>query len=471
VADLKYSVGIETGAAVTAVNALKGQIRALTGMIAGKFTAASLVAFTQSLFQMADEMSDMADNVNISMESLLGFQSAVLPAGVKLDQLTMSMGKLRAVQGDLIKGSGSTDASMNGLAAAFAKLGLPIEQVVAMPLDELIVAIGKAMNDTTSPTEAFSAVCDIFGQRIGPRMTQALRDIGTIGLDGIQAKGKPAADAMSKLAGAADTAEVSINALKIASAEGIDVAAKLWVANTNAIGDYIAALIEGKSMFGALVDAWKGAKEPFKEKPKPPAPPPVAPGDDPAVKALRAREAAEKAKEDEKVAKDRAERIQRLRERLEERPSLSPSRMGDTEIATRLEGSSKKLEDLKFSKGFVDDEEKRLQIALQIRDTEQEIRDLKDEQKKREYDYALARAQQAEDDWKNPEQAAAREATLDTSAPDRFARLGLFIGGAGGPTVDFQRRAAVATELVARNTKRIEEKIATGGNNAATWGS
>jgi hypothetical protein len=464
-ADLKYNVGIETGAAVTAVNHLKDQIGQLTGLIAGKFTAGSLIAFTADIFRMADQMRDMADNVNISMESLLGFQSTVLPAGVKLEQLTMSMGRLRAVQGDLIKGNPV-------LTAAFTQLGLPIEKVVAMPLDELLVAIGRGMVDTKSQTEAFSAVCDLFGARIGPKMVQALRDIGTQGLDGIKSKGAPAAEAMNKLAGAADTAEVSLNAIKLVSAEALNIGAKLWVSETNAIGDYIVALKDGKSTFGALVDAWKGAKEPFQKKPTPPATTPVSPDEDPAVKALRARQAAEQAKQDEKDAKERNARIQSLREKLDYRAPISPGRMGDAAIATRLAGASDTVEQLKFSQGFIDDEEKRLQITLRIRDAEEEITALKDEQKKREYDYQLGLAEDAaKEQKKKEEEQSAGEMLSNTSAPDRYAKLGLFIGGAGGPSVDYQRRAAVATELVAKNTKRIEEKMTSGGSSTSTWGS
>jgi hypothetical protein len=55
-------------------------------------------------------------------------------------------------------------------------------------------------------------------------------------------------------------------------------------------------------------------------------------------------------------------------------------------------------------------------------------------------------------------------------APDKWAKLGMFIGGAGGPSVDYARRAAVAGEQMVKGIKRVEDKIKP-GVGAAVWAS
>jgi hypothetical protein len=54
-------------------------------------------------------------------------------------------------------------------------------------------------------------------------------------------------------------------------------------------------------------------------------------------------------------------------------------------------------------------------------------------------------------------------------ASDRFARLGMFIGGAGGPSVDYARRTAVATELINKGIQRVIDKIQPSGSTTAAW--
>lgn len=68
-------------------------------------------------------------------------------------------------------------------------------------------------------------------------------------------------------------------------------------------------------------------------------------------------------------------------------------------------------------------------------------------------------------------EAASSRADLGAMTTDRLARIGGFIGGAGGPAVDYARRTAAATENLVRDMKQLPAQLArvmpAGG--AAAW--
>jgi hypothetical protein len=54
---------------------------------------------------------------------------------------------------------------------------------------------------------------------------------------------------------------------------------------------------------------------------------------------------------------------------------------------------------------------------------------------------------------------------------DQWAKVGLFVGGSGGPAVDYNRRTARATELTAVAVNRMVEVVGklAGSQGAAVW--
>jgi len=68
--------------------------------------------------------------------------------------------------------------------------------------------------------------------------------------------------------------------------------------------------------------------------------------------------------------------------------------------------------------------------------------------------------------------AAAGVKGLGDLMADRLTKIGGFIGGAGGPAVDYARRTAAATERVANDIRQLPTQLARlmPSSAAATWG-
>lgn len=221
----------------------------LGGMIAGAFSVGAIMAFGRRLLTMADDMQTAANTFGVSMQSMIGLGNAMAESGIKSESFLRILGKLQEAQSKVIAGD-------TRMAAGLKILGISQEQFVSLGVDDLLARIAKAYADAGGSAEAFGAINDIFGERIGPQMIEVLQRINTEGLDKFRQSAEGAAAGMSELARASDTFEKLGNDAMVWAAKTVgamqEVAAKAGqISSQGAGGGFVAGL---KSYVRMLVD-------------------------------------------------------------------------------------------------------------------------------------------------------------------------------------------------------------------------
>lgn len=213
----------------------------LKGMIAGAFTISAITSFTKSLMNMADDMMTTAETFGLSVESVLALQSAMAGSGMGAEDMMRIFGRLKDSQAEV--------ANKNKIMLdAVAALGIGYQEFMALPIDRLLARIGEKYVEAGRSTQAFGAISDIFGQRIGPAVIEVLERINTQGLDGFIEKSKEAADATRQFAAASDYLEESIVRMKQTSMTTMSKVVELLASSANVY----ARMLEGKSYSEAV---------------------------------------------------------------------------------------------------------------------------------------------------------------------------------------------------------------------------
>lgn len=237
----------------------------LKGMIAGAFTVGAVVNFTRSLLDMADDMATTAQTFGLSIESVLGMQSAMAGTAIGAEDMMRVFGRLKDSQSEV--------TNKNKLMVDAVKaLNIDLKEFASLPIDKLLAKIAEQYEASGRATEAFGAINDIFGQRIGPAMIEVLDRINAEGLDAYIAKSAEAAEATRKFAEASDKLEETMIRVKQAS--------MTWAAGLIGAVEDAAAVLGRMSAGESFKDAvLSRAIELLQNQPEPAAPasPPSTP--------------------------------------------------------------------------------------------------------------------------------------------------------------------------------------------------
>lgn len=276
------------------------QLAGLKGIIAGAFSVGAIMSFGRMMLKTGDDLQTAAQTVGITMEAMLGLQSAMAASGIQADTMLKIMGKLKSTQGEVVNG-------VKTYTDAIADLNISQEEFVGLNVDQLLELLAKKYSEAGGSAQAFNAINKIFGERIGKDLIEVFGRLNKDGLDAFTEKSKGAADGMRALANASDVFEKIWNGIKQGTAGSISLFQKL----TKGIGDtavewgvYDKAISEGKSRREALQEMLKFralmAKADAVNKAETPA------DTKPDLDALKARKEAEAAAAKEKADKEAA---------------------------------------------------------------------------------------------------------------------------------------------------------------------
>jgi hypothetical protein len=179
----------------------------LKGMIAGAFTVGAVVNFSRSLLDMADDMATAAQTFGLSIESVLGMQSAMAGTAIGAEDMMRVFGRLKDSQSEVANKNKT-------MVDAVVALNINLKEFASLPIDKLLEKIANQFEASGRSTKAFGAISDIFGQRIGPAMIEVLDRINAEGLDAYIAKSSEAAEATRKFAAASDKLEETMIRVK-----------------------------------------------------------------------------------------------------------------------------------------------------------------------------------------------------------------------------------------------------------------
>jgi hypothetical protein len=150
-----------------AITLLRNSAVHMTAFVAGQ------VAFVGSIAKAGEAIHNTAGNIGIGLMEYQDLAYAANRAGVSNSQFDSLLRKLNHTIGEA--GAGSASAT-----AAFARLGLSHQALMAMPTEARMPMIAESMKGTSSETERAYLAQTLFG-RGGEQMAQILKD-GAAGL-------------------------------------------------------------------------------------------------------------------------------------------------------------------------------------------------------------------------------------------------------------------------------------------------
>lgn len=157
------------------LESFKGKMASVRKALAGAFSVAIVAKFAKSVIDLGSKISDIAGQTGMSVESWQVFSRVASDAGIKVEQIQNAMLKLRQSQDSAIASGGIMEKS-------FASLGLSIEQVASMRVDELFEAISDAIVLSNHGAEEMRAITTIIGEDNAPKMLEIFNRIGTEGI-------------------------------------------------------------------------------------------------------------------------------------------------------------------------------------------------------------------------------------------------------------------------------------------------
>jgi hypothetical protein len=138
----------------------------------------AFVALSKGAMELAGSLADASANIGINVESLQALQAQHKRNGVSNEDLTTALQKTKAAVISAAEGDIKAEAALR-------KLGLASADLIKLPLAEQYAAIAKGAAGAKNSNEAFSAVADLLGAKVGPRLMGSLKELGEVGLPGV----------------------------------------------------------------------------------------------------------------------------------------------------------------------------------------------------------------------------------------------------------------------------------------------
>ena len=161
-ADLSYTVDVNTTAGVTNLQKLQDKVTALSGKfttLQTSVTALFLGATVKGAMAFADAISDIATATNIATENVLGFSHAVEMNGGSSEGAQKALTKLGIAIGDAADGS---DKAQN----AFARVGVTLTDLRNLSEKQILAKTIKGLADIKDASIRASAQAAIFGKTL-----------------------------------------------------------------------------------------------------------------------------------------------------------------------------------------------------------------------------------------------------------------------------------------------------------------
>jgi len=120
----------------------------LKGIIAGAFTVGAITNFSRATIDLASDLRDVADSLNINVELMQKMANSVALAGGKLEDLqkfAFDINKSRQEAVDDPKGKA---------AGAFGRLGMTSSDISSLPIQDFILKLQRAFANGATASEA-----------------------------------------------------------------------------------------------------------------------------------------------------------------------------------------------------------------------------------------------------------------------------------------------------------------------------
>ena len=185
--------GMDSSGVKTELKSLKRSVLSFAEDFAKLGAAAGVgafVALSKGAVELAGSLADASANIGINVESLQALQAQHKRNGVSNEELTKALEKTKTAVISAAEGDIKAEAALK-------KLGLASADLIKLPLAEQYAAIAKGAAGAKNSNEAFSAVADLLGAKVGPRLMGSLKELGEVGLPGVTKGAQEAGQVMS----------------------------------------------------------------------------------------------------------------------------------------------------------------------------------------------------------------------------------------------------------------------------------
>ena len=185
--------GMDSSGVKTELKSLKRSVLSFAEDFAKLGAAAGVgafVALSKGAMELAGSLADASANIGINVESLQALQAQHKRNGVSNEELTKALEKTKTAVISAAEGDIKAEAALK-------KLGLASADLIKLPLAEQYAAIAKGAAGAKNSNEAFSAVADLLGSKVGPRLMGSLKELGEVGLPGVTKGAQEAGQVMS----------------------------------------------------------------------------------------------------------------------------------------------------------------------------------------------------------------------------------------------------------------------------------
>ena len=134
---------------------------AITTQLAGALSVAAVTGFAKSIVSLADDIGDLAEQLNISTDDVQRFQALAGESGVKFESIAGAINRVN-------------DARIAALASdgpqreAFRKLGLSINYLgqESVGSEQVLIKLGAALNANRNDADMMAAATDLLGLKL-----------------------------------------------------------------------------------------------------------------------------------------------------------------------------------------------------------------------------------------------------------------------------------------------------------------
>ena len=148
------------------------QVSSLAAKALATITAAAgamSYAIISSIQQVGD-LADAAALLGMTAQDLDAFQQSAQLAGIGADELSSSLGRMRANIGEaLISGTGAANDALD-------RLGINLNTISRLPADKQLTTISTALKDIPNPAERSALAIDLLGKQ-GPKILKAAENL------------------------------------------------------------------------------------------------------------------------------------------------------------------------------------------------------------------------------------------------------------------------------------------------------
>lgn len=191
---LKAVFGMDATGVKTELKQLRREIGSFVedyAKLGAGIAVAAFAALSKGAMDLAGRLNDASLNIGINVISLQALEAQHARNGVGAEGLAKALEKTKAATLDA--GNGSQKAR-----DGFAALGLSWQKMLTIPLDQQYAAISKAVATSKNESEAYSAVCELLGDKIGPKLFASMKELGESGLPAVTKSAREAGHVMEK---------------------------------------------------------------------------------------------------------------------------------------------------------------------------------------------------------------------------------------------------------------------------------